>query len=101
MFFFYHSDNDELEKKSQLALQTEKYNAMPIIRRQLNRFLQKETGSTFTQHMEVMHKHAVDGYKRSNIPNPGDGKGEALLAKIKEVRVCIPHRRRWLSIIRS
>ena len=33
-----------------------------------------------------MHQHAVDGYKRSNIPKPGDVQGEVILGKIKAVR---------------
>jgi len=76
--------HEELARKSKIAMHTEDFNAIPIIRRHINNLLGKEKGTSFVKYTDFMHLNAVQGYKRSNIPRPADGLGEKILANIKQ-----------------
>lgn len=74
---------NELARKSDIAVKTENVHAIPIIRRHLNDLLTHEKGTTFLKYTEMMHSNAVQGYKRSQIPDPAKVKGEETLGNIK------------------
>lgn len=41
------------------------------------------------QHTDLIHRHAMEGYKRSAIPSASQVEGEQLLDSIKAVRILL------------
>ena len=78
-----------MAKKSDIILGFHKRNALPILRRQLNYMFEKETGHNLHHFFDVIHHHAVRGYKRSNIPGAFEEEGEQVLHRIKRVSIMI------------
>uniref|UniRef100_A0A7M5XI60 Uncharacterized protein n=1 Tax=Clytia hemisphaerica TaxID=252671 RepID=A0A7M5XI60_9CNID len=74
---------DSMAKKSDIILGFHKRNALPILRRQLNYVFEKETGHNLHHFFDVIHHHAIRGYKRSNIPGAFEEDGEQVLHRIK------------------
>lgn len=66
-----------LEKRSDILLAYHKKSALPIVRRQLNFVLESETGHGLNKFFEIVHSHAMEGFKRSTIP----GSNEDAIAK--------------------
>ncbi|XP_057295813.1 uncharacterized protein LOC130624255 [Hydractinia symbiolongicarpus] len=74
---------NDFTKRSEEAINKQDSYALPILRNQLNHMLKTEKGSTVLEFTDLIHKNAMQGYKRSIIPKHESDDGQKTLLSIK------------------
>jgi len=76
-----YESHDKITKRT---LQHHQRSTLPVIKYQLNEMLKSGLNSSFEQYTAELHQHAMEGYKRSNIPTVNEANGEQMLHSINK-----------------
>jgi len=71
-------------KITKRTLQRHEHRTLPLIKSQLDDILKHGLNTSFVQYTAKLHEHAIEGYKRSNIPSLNQVNGERLLHSINK-----------------
>jgi len=87
IYFWYNNIQkgyESNEKINKRTLQHHQRSTLPVIKYQLNEMLKRGLNSSFEQYTAELHQHAMEGYKRSNIPTVNEANGEQMLYSINK-----------------